>query len=347
MGLMTGPGHVVLFGELLLRLNPPGVERIVQADSFEVRFSGAEANAGVSLARFGDDVRVVSKVPANEVGDACLAYLRRFGLDIRFVARGGDRLGIYFVESGAAQRPSKVLYDRAASAFACSQSDDYQWDEILDGAAWFHFSGTAPALGTGVVTALETGLAAARARGIRISCDLNYRAKLWPPEDAGRVMARLVPLVDLLIGNEEDAEKVFGISAPGSDVSAGRIVDEGYVSVARQLVDRFGVRFVATTLRESISASHNRWSGLLYDGERAYSSHTYDIAPIVDRIGGGDAFAGALIHGYLAGWGLQRTLDFAVAASCLKHSIPGDFNVVSAVEVEALVTGNESGRVQR
>jgi 2-dehydro-3-deoxygluconokinase len=343
----AGKGSFVGFGEVLLRLNPPGPERFRQANAFEVRYSGAEANVGVSLANFGLQAFAVTKVPDTELGQACLDYLRRFGLNTDLAARGGGRLGIFYLETGASQRPSKVIYDRAGSSFAASGPGDYDWDTILRDKAWLHFSGTAPALGPGVVQALEEGLAAARQRGITTSCDLNYRARLWTPEEAGRVMSRLMPSVDLLLGNEEDAEKVFGIRAHGSDAASGTLVVDSYKTVAVQLAARFGFKFVATTLRESISASANRWAGLLYDGDRHYLSRQYLIDPIVDRVGGGDSFAGGLIYGMLTGLGAQETVDFAAAASCLKHSVPGDFNLASVAEVNALIAGDATGRVQR
>ena len=344
---MTANGQIVLFGELLIGLRPPGVERLAQATTLEVRFSGAEANAGVSLVNYGHRALVVSRVPDSALGEACTGYLRRFGLDTSGVALGGERLGSYYVETGASQRASTVLYDRAASAFATCSPADYDWPALLDDAAWLHFSGTAAALGEGVVDALLAGVQVARERGITVSCDLNYRAKLWTPARAQQVMSRVAPFVDVLIGNEEDAEKIFGITAAGSDVIAGHIDHDAYVSVARQLVDRFGFRTVATTLRESVSASHNRWAGLLFQDGQAYPSRRYDIIPIVDRVGAGDSFSGALIHGLLQGWEPQRTIEFAVAASCLKHSVLGDFNLVSTAEVEALVGGDASGRVRR
>lgn len=338
---------VVAFGELLLRLSPPGQERIRQASMFEARYTGAEANAAVSIVNFGLPAYVVSKVPDNDVGRSCVDYLRRFGTNVDHVRFGGDRLGVFYLETGASQRPSKVIYDRAHSAFAESGPADYDWDAILRDKAWLHFSGTAPALGAGVVLALEEGLQEAKARGITVSCDLNYRAKLWSPEEAGRVMARLMPFVDVLLGNEEDAERVFGIRAGGSDVAAGKLDVDSYKVVAAQLAERFGLRCVATTLRESISASANWWAGLLFDGDRHYVSRRYLIDPIVDRVGGGDAFSGGLIYGLLSGLDPQACVEFAAAASCLKHSVVGDFNLASAAEVATLVGGNATGRVQR
>ncbi len=338
---------VVAFGELLLRLNPPGQQRIRQADRFELRYTGAEANAAVSLVNFGLSAFAVSKVPDNDLGRSCVDHLRRYGVNTDHVRFGGDRLGLFYLESGASQRPSRVIYDRAHSAFADSGPADYDWDEILRDKDWLHFSGTAPALGSGVVSALEAGLAAARDRGITVSCDLNYRAKLWKPEEAGRVMGRLMPFVDVLFGNEEDAEKVFGIRAGGSDVAGGKLVVDSHKAVAEQLADRFGLRYVATTLRESISASANRWAGMLFDGSRHYLSRQYLIDPIVDRVGGGDAFAGGVIYGLLSELGPQHCVEFAAAASCLKHTVVGDFNLASASEVAALVAGDATGRVQR
>ena len=346
---MTDPRKkaLVAFGELLLQLNPPGPQRIRQAYGFEIHYTGAEANVAVSLVNFGLSAFAVSKVPDNDVGRSCLDHLRRFGVNTDHVRLGGERLGLFYLETGASQRPSRVIYDRAHSAFADSGPEDYNWEEILRDKDWFHFSGTAPALGSGVVRALEEGLAAAQHRGITISCDLNYRAKLWSPEEAGRVMSRLMPFVDVLLGNEEDAEKVFGIRAGGSDVAAGRLVVDSHKLVATQLADRFGLRHVATTLRESISASANRWAGMLFDGNQHYLSRQYLIDPIVDRVGGGDAFAGGLIYGLLSELDPQQCVEFAAAASCLKHTVVGDFNLASASEVAALVTDDATGRVQR
>ncbi|MGA2512879.1 MAG: sugar kinase [Candidatus Limnocylindrales bacterium] len=345
--MSTSRKSFVAFGDLLVRLNPKGQQRIVQAEEFEVRFTGAEANVAVSLANFGVTAFVVSKVPDNDVGQACVNSLRRFGVKTDYVRRGGERLGLFYLETGASQRPSKVIYDRAHTAFAQSGPDDYDWAAILEGKDWFHFSGTAPALGSGVVQALEEGLAAAKARGLTVSCDLNYRAKLWSADEARRIMGCLVPQVDVLLVNEEDAQKVFGIRAAGSDVSTGRLVEESYRQVAVQLADRFDLRRVAITLRESISASANGWAGLLYDGGQHYVSRKYLIEPVIDRVGGGDSFAAGLIYGLLSGFEPQRCVDFAAAASCLKHTINGDVNLVSFDEVLALMGGDGSGRIQR
>jgi len=338
---------IVVFGELLMRLAPKGHERFLQAEAFDVRYTGAEANAGVSLVNFGMEAYAVSKVPDNDIGQACVNYLSRFRLNTDFIARGGERLGLFYLETGAAQRSSKIIYDRAHSAIRGSQPGDYDWERICAGKDWFHFSGTAPALGENVQRALEDGVKAARKHGLTVSCDLNYRAKLWTPAEAGKVMAGLMRSVDVLIGNEEDAEKVFGIKAEGSDVSTGRLPEESYKEVADRLVHRFGFRMVATTLRESLSASANGWRGLLFDGTRHFLSRRYEIAPVVDRVGSGDSFTGGLIYGILSGFDPQRSIEFAAAASCLKHSIVGDFNLASVREVEALMAGEASGRVQR
>ncbi len=338
---------IVLFGEVLLRLAPKGYSRFVQADEFDVRYTGAEVNAGVSLVNFGMEAYAVSRVPDNDIGQACVNYLNRFHVNTDHVARGGERLGLFYLETGAAQRPSKIIYDRLHSAIRDCGPGDFDWDRICAGKHWLHFSGTAPALGPRVVEALTQGLAAAKRHGLTVSCDLNYRARLWSPEEANRVLSALMPSVDVLIGNEEDAQKVFGITAAGSDVEHGKLDGTSYRKVAEQLVQRFGVSMVATTLRESVSASANGWSGLLYDGRQHYLSRRYDITPIVDRVGAGDSFTGALIFALLSGLDRQESIEFAVAASCLKHSIAGDFNLVSAAEVRALMAGQSSGRVQR
>jgi 2-dehydro-3-deoxygluconokinase len=338
---------IVAFGELLLRLAPRGFERLVQADFFEARYTGAEANAAVSLVNFGMEAFVVSKVPGNEIGQACLDYLARYRVNVDHVARGGERLGLFYLETGAAQRPSKVIYDRSDSAICHSEAKDYDWDAICAGKDWFHFSGTLPALGAKARSRLGEALSAAKAAGLTVSCDLNYRAKLWSPKEAQSVMPGIMEKVDVLIGNEEDAEKVFGMKAESSDTSKGLLPEESYSELARRLAARFGFKFVATTLRESISASANGWSGILFDGKKAYTSRKYRIEPIVDRVGGGDSFSGGLIFSMLSAKTPQETIEFAVAASCLKHSIPGDFNHCSLAEVEALVAGDAAGRIRR
>lgn len=337
---------VVLFGELLMRLNTEGYSRLVQADRLQVFFTGAEANAGASLANWGYNSRVVSQVPAHEVGQACVNYLRRFGLDTCFVQRGGDRLGIFYVETGASQRQSKVIYDRKHSAFTSFSDQDLDWDDVFQGAHWMHFSGTAPAVAPQLVPVLERACAAAKRNHVTISCDLNFRRKLWSSELAGKTMARLMEFIDVLICNEEDAEMVFGIKARDTDVAGGQLNRDGYVDVARQLQQRFDLSHVAITLRESISATVNNWSALLYTESQPAFSRKYTIQ-IVDRVGGGDSFAAGLIYGLSEGWHAPQTVEFAVAASCLKHTIPGDFNLVSLAEVQALVAGDGSGRIQR
>ncbi|NLW56940.1 MAG: sugar kinase [Firmicutes bacterium] len=337
---------VVTFGEIMLRLSPPGYKRFVQADSFDVIYGGGEANVAVSLANYGLDSYYVTKVPAHEIGQAAVNALRRFGVKTDAILRGGERLGIYYLETGAAQRPSKVIYDRANSAITQVKPGEFDWERIFEGAKWFHFTGITPALGDNVAEVTLEALKAAKKKGLKVSVDLNYRKKLWSPEKANQVMSKLMEYVDVSIGNEEDAEKVFGIKAAASDVTSGQLNEEGYREVAKQLADRFGLEKVAITLRESLSASDNNWSALLYDGQNYYRSKTYKIH-IVDRVGGGDSFAGGLIYSLLSGKSSAEALEFAVAASCLKHSIFGDFNLVSPAEVENLVQGDASGRVQR
>ena len=338
--------RVVTFGEIMLRLNPEGCRRFAQADRFEASYAGGEANVAVSLARFGMEAAFVSKVPAHEIGQNAVDALQHFGVDTRWMVRGGDRLGIYFVEKGASQRPSKVIYDRAGSAIARASAADFNWDEIFRGADWFHFTGITPALGGETPAICLQACRAARERGMTVSCDLNYRGKLWSRERAGQVMGELMPYVDVCIANEEDAKDVFGIESQRSDINAGKLDREGYVSVARQLVQRFGLKKAAITLRGSISASDNDWGAMLYGEGGACFSPTYRVH-IVDRMGGGDSFGGGLIYALLSGYDDQRAVEFAAAASCLKHSIEHDFNLVSVAEVEALAAGNASGRVQR
>lgn len=339
--------RMVAFGELLMRLQPHGHQRIVQADRFEIGYTGGEANAAALLAGLGIETACVSRVPASEVGQACVDHLRRFGIDTTHVARGGDRLGLFYLETGVAQRPSKVIYDRDHTSLRSATADDFDWEAILQDTDWLHFSGTAPASGPAIVDILETGLRLAAERGVRISCDLNYRRKLWTPEEARVAMSRLMPHVDVLIGNEEDATTVFGLSAEGIDVVRGELDAASYQRIASQLMEMFEFDYVATTLRTSISASRNRWAGALFDGRRQFLSRTYEIDPIVDRVGGGDSFSGGLIYGLLEGLDAQACVEFAAAASCLKHSIPGDFAHLSLAEIETLLAGDSSGRVQR
>lgn len=338
--------RIVTFGEIMMRLNPEGYRRFLQADRFEVSYAGGEANVAVSLAQYGMNAAFVSKVPAHEIGQCAVNALRKYGVDTKYMVRGGERLGVYYVEKGASQRASKVIYDRAGSAIAKAQSAEFDWDAIFDGADWFHWTGITPALGGDLPESCLQACRAAKAHGVKISCDLNFRKKLWSSEQANAVMSKLVPFVDVCIANEEDAKDVFGIEAEGTDINAGKLNRDGYVSVARQLSERFGCESVAITLRGSISANDNDWAAMLYTQGKAYFSPTYRVH-IVDRVGGGDSFGGGLIYALLSGKAPQDAVNFAVAASCLKHSIEQDFNLVSPAEVEALAAGNASGRVQR
>lgn len=338
--------RVVTFGEIMLRLAPENYLRFVQADRLEATFGGAEANVAVSLANFGEDVAFVSKLPTHEIGQSAINSLRKFGVDTSFVARGGERVGIYYCEKGASQRPSKVIYDRAGSAIATATGDDFDWDKIFDGAKWFHFTGITPAISDTLAGIVLQAVKSAKEKGITVSCDLNFRKKLWSKEKAKEVMSEICKYVDVCIANEEDAKDVFGIEAENTDIESGKLNEQGYVSVAEQLVDKFGFKAVAITLRESISANDNYWSGMLYTDGKAVFSKKYAMH-IVDRVGGGDSFGAGLIHSLLAGKNATDAIEFAVAASCLKHSIEGDYNMVSKEEVEALANGNASGRVQR
>ena len=337
---------VVCFGEIMMRLNPEGYRRFVQADRFEASYAGGEANVAVSLANYGLEASFVTKLPANPLGEAARNAVRRYGVETGDIVWGGPRLGVYFVEKGASQRASKVVYDRAGSSIALAKRGDFDWPRIFKGAKWFHFTGITPALGGELPAICLDALKYCRAHKIAVSCDLNYRGKLWSKAEAGKCMAKLVPFVDTLIANEADAADVFGIVGEGSDVESGRLDKSGYVSVAEQLVRRFGCKRVAITLRTSLSASDNLWAGMLYDGRKAYFSPEYRVH-IVDRVGGGDSFGGGLIYALAAGRKPQAAIDFAVAASCLKHSIEHDFNLVSVAEVESLAAGNATGRVQR
>ncbi len=337
---------VVTFGELMLRLAPENYLRFVQSDKYEATFGGAEANVAVSLANYGVDAAFVSKLPAHEIGQAAINSLRKYGVDTSKIVRGGDRVGIYYCEKGASQRPSKVIYDRAHSSIAAAQKEDFDWNAILDGANWFHFTGITPALGDNVADICLVALKVAKQKKITVSCDLNFRKKLWSKEKAGKVMGELCKYVDYCIANEEDAKDVFGIEAEGSDITGGKLDKNGYISVAKQLTEKFGCKGVAITLRESKSASDNDWSGMFYTNGQAVFSKKYSMH-IVDRVGGGDSFGGGFIFANLQGYSAQAAIEFAVAASCLKHSIEGDYNLVSLSEVQALAGGDGSGRVQR
>ncbi len=338
--------RIITFGEIMLRLNPPEYQRLTQADQFEASYAGGEANVAVSLANFGMDAAFVTKVPEHAVGQCAVNALRQFGVDTRYMYRGGKRLGLYFVEKGASQRASTVIYDRADSAIAQAQPGDFDWDAIFEGADWFHWTGITPALGGKLPQICLEACQAAKSKGVTISCDLNFRKKLWTSARANEVMSRLMPYVDVCIANEEDAKDVFGIEAAVTDITAGKLNHEGYISVARQLQDRFGFQAVAITLRSSLSAFDNDWAGMLYTGGRAYFSPTYRIH-IVDRVGGGDSFGGGLIYSLLSGKTPQEAIHYAVAASCLKHSIQHDFNHITVQEAQSLAGGNASGRIQR
>ena len=338
---------IVCFGEIMMRLNPEGYLRFVQADRFEATYAGGEANVAVSLANYGEDAAYVTAVPEHEIGQNAVNALRKYGVDTSLMLRQGPRLGVYYCEKGASQRGSKVIYDRAGSSVAVSTRKDYDWDKIFQGADWFHFTGITPALGGELPEICLDALKAAKAKGITVSCDLNYRGKLWSREKAGEVMGKLMPYVDVCIANEEDAKDVFGIAAENTDINSGKLDKAGYVSVARQLTERFGFKYVAITLRGSISASDNNWSGMLYNGKDAFFAKNY-LIHIVDRVGGGDSFGGGLIHA-MRKWpdDCQAIIEFAVAASCLKQTTEFDFNHATEKEVLALAGGNASGRVQR
>lgn len=337
---------IVTFGEIMLRLAPQGYLRFFQNDTMQATFGGGEANVAVSLANFGLDAAFVTKLPKNDIGQAAINGLRAFGVDTTMITRGGERVGIYYLEKGASQRPSKVIYDRAYSAIAMAKAEDFDWDAIFADVKWFHFTGITPALGQNVADICLTACKKAREKGITVSCDLNYRKNLWTTEQAGETMGKLMPYVDVCIANEEDAEKVFGIHASNTDVSSGSLSHEGYKSVAKQLCERFGCKYVAITLRSSISASDNKWAAMLFDGKEYCFSREYMVR-IVDRVGGGDSFGGGLIYALLSGYDTAAAVEFATAASCLKHSIEGDYNRVSVAEVAALAKGDGTGRVQR
>ena len=337
---------VVCFGEIMLRLNPEGYLRLNQAQHLMVSYAGGEANVAVSLANYGETAKFTSVVPDNKLGESARNSLRQYGVDTSHLYMGGERLGIYFVEKGASQRPSTVIYDRKNSSIATADPARFDWDSIFEGASWFHWTGITPALSQQMVDATRTACEVAKNKGLTISCDLNYRKKLWSTEEARKTMETLVPYVDVLISNEEDAHDIFGIEAEGSDASKGQVVGSSYESVAKQLQQRFGCSTVAITLRGSKSANDNDWAGLLYQDGKAYLSKEYSIH-LVDRVGGGDSFGGALIHALINKFPPQEAIEFAVAASCLKQTIEYDFNQVSEAEVRRLMGGNASGRVQR
>lgn len=337
---------IVTFGEIMLRLAPEGYLRFLQAEKYEALFGGGEANVAISLANYGMDVKYVTKLSKNDIGQAAVNSLRRYGVDTTNIVRGGDRTGIYYYEKGASQRASKVIYDRAFSSIAMASQSDFDWNSIFKGAEWFHFTGITPALGDNLAAICLDACKAAKKLGLTISCDLNYRKNLWSREKAGQVMEQLMEYVNVCIANEEDAGDVFGFWADGSSITGGKLSHDGYKSVAKKLMDRFAFKKVAITLRTSISANDNNWAAMLYDGSEFYFSKSYSIH-IVDRVGGGDSFGAALIYSFINGMDPQNALEFAVAASCLKHTIEGDFNFVTVDEVNKLSKGDGSGRVQR
>jgi 2-dehydro-3-deoxygluconokinase len=337
---------VITFGEIMLRLAPPGHSRLTQTQSLVVTFGGAEANVAVSLAQFGMATEFVTRLPNNDIAQASINQLRGLGVSTEKILRGGERIGIYFVEHGAAQRASTVTYDRAHSSIATIDPASLNWSEIFKGANWFHFTGITPALSDAAATAVRDGAKAAKSAGLTVSCDLNFRKKLWSSVKAQEVMSDLMSHVDYCIANEEDAENVFGIKAAASKVSEGKLEHARYVEVAQKLTERFKFKGVAITLRESFSASRNGWSGLFYTNDQPFFSRRYEIE-IVDRVGAGDAFGAGLIYSLLEKKSPQEIVEFAAAASCLKHSIPGDFNLCSLNEIKTLLAGDGSGRVQR
>lgn len=337
---------IITFGEIMLRLKPEGYLRFFQNDRMEATFGGGEANVAVSLANFGLDAEFVTKLPDHEIGTAAIRCLDYFGVHTEHIARGGQRIGIYYLETGASQRPSKVIYDRADSAIAEAKQRDFDWDDILKDAKWFHFTGITPALSSDAARICEEACQRAKALNLTVSCDLNFRKKLWTQEEAEKTMGRLMKYVDVCVANEEDAEQVFGIKAENTDITSGKLDHSGYCSVAKQLIERFDLSYAAITLRTSLSASDNKWAAMISNGAECLFSREYPVH-IVDRVGGGDSFGAGLIYGLHQNMDMGKALEFAVAASCLKHSIEGDFNRVSVQEVERLMEGDGSGRVQR
>ena len=346
---------IVTLGEIMLRLSPEGNDRFIQSESLRIIPGGGEANVAVSLANYGHDAYFVSKLPKHEIGQIAVNGLRRYGVNTEFIARGGDRVGLYYAETGASMRPSKVIYDRAHSAIAEADPSDFDFDKIMEGAQWFHWSGITPAISDKAAELTKLACEAAKRHGVTVSVDLNFRKKLWTSEKAISVMRPLMQYVDVCIGNEEDAQLCLGFKPDAdveggktdADVEGGKTDAEGYYGIFKSMMEEFGFKYVVSTLRESFSASHNGWKALIYDGKEFYQSKHYDINPIIDRVGGGDSFSGGLIHGLLTKETQGEALEFAVAASALKHTIPGDFNLVSVDEVESLAGGNANGRVQR
>lgn len=340
---------IVTMGEIMLRLSTPGNEKFIQADEFDVNYGGGEANVAVSLANYGHDVEFVTALPKNPIGECAIAAVRKYGVGTKHIARVGERVGIYFLETGSAMRASNVVYDRAGSSIATAEAKDFDFDAIFDGADWFHFTGITPAVSDMAASLTEEALKAAKKHGVKVSVDLNFRKKLWSSEKAKKIMTNLMQYVDVCIGNEEDAEKVLGFKPANTDVTKGELELNGYVDIFNQMCDTFGFEYVISSLRESHSASNNDWSACIMDGKSRefYHSKKYHIEPIVDRVGGGDSFAAGLICGLADGKDMKEALEFAVAASALKHTIPGDFNLVTRADVETLAGGDGSGRVQR
>jgi 2-dehydro-3-deoxygluconokinase len=340
---------IVTFGEIMLRLSTPQFSRFVQSPTFNATYGGGEANVAVSLSNYGMESYFVSKLPKHEIGQSAVNSVRNYGVNTEYIVRGGERVGIYFLETGASQRASKVIYDRTNSAISLAESSEFEWEKIFEGKDWFHWTGITPALGKKSQVAIEEACIAAKKFGVKISCDLNFRKKMWTEKEAQEVMNPLMKYVDVCIANEEDAEKSLGFKSKGTDVEHAELNEEGYFELAKELKAKYGFETVAITLRESFSASRNGWSALLIDDKECevpYRSNRYDIQ-IVDRVGGGDSFASGLIYGLLNKNNTKDALEFAVAASCLKHTIYGDFNLVSVDEVEKLITSGGSGRVER
>ncbi len=340
---------IVTMGEIMLRLSTPNNEKFIQADEFDVCYGGGEANVAVSLANYGHDASFVTKVPENPIGECAIAALRKHNVCTKHIARGGERLGIYFLETGASMRASNVVYDRAHSSISTAEASDFDFEEIFKDADWFHFTGITPAVSDKAAELTEAALKAAKKHGVKVSVDLNFRKKLWSSEKAQRIMTNLMQYVDVCIGNEEDAEKVLGFKPGNTDVTSGDLELAGYKDIFEQMVKKFNFEYVISSLRVSHSASDNGWSACIYsrDTKEFYHSKEYRVHPIVDRVGGGDSFAGGTICGFLDGKGFKEALEFGVAASALKHTIPGDFNLVSRTDVDALAGGDGSGRVQR
>lgn len=340
---------IITMGEIMLRLSTPNNEKFIQADEFDINYGGGEANVAVSLANYGHDAEFVTAVPANPIGDCAVAALRKYNVGTKFISHKGERLGIYFLETGSAMRASTVVYDRAHASISTAVAADFDFGAIFEGADWFHFTGITPAVSDAAAELTEAACKAAKAHGVTVSVDLNFRKKLWSSEKAQKVMTNLMQYVDVCIGNEEDAEKVLGFKPGNTDVTSGELELQGYVDIFNQMIDKFNFKYVISSLRESFSASNNGWSACIMDGKTRefYHSKKYSVTPIVDRVGGGDSFAAGVVCGLVDGKDMKAALEFAVAASALKHTIPGDFNLVTRADVDSLAGGDGSGRVQR